>query len=171
VIHIKRVIIINGLPQSGKDTFVNLCGNYAKVVNFSSVDFVKDVAEYAGWDGKKTDKSRLFLSELKRLMAYLDDIPYKKVKEAVRDFRKSDNELLFVHIREPEEISRAVKDFNALSVFVSRAGNTQIVSNDSDKYVASYNSYDFTLNNDSDLEALDRKAKGFVTYLRSKDYD
>lgn len=164
----KKIIVINGLPQSGKDTFVKLCGNYAKVVNFSSVDFVKEVAKFAGWDGVKNANSRLFLSELKRLMAFLDDIPYKKTKEAITNFRNSDNELLFIHVREAEEISRIVKEFNAMTVLVSRAGNAQVVSNDSDKYVASYGGYDFTLNNDSDLDALDRKAKGFVNYLRSE---
>ena len=72
---------------------------------------------------------------------------------------------MFIHIREPGEIARIVRDFGAITVLVKRANNQQIVSNDSDKYTESYN-YDFVLNNDSDLDALDAKARGFVNYLR-----
>lgn len=77
-----------------------------------------------------------------------------------------EQELLFIHIREPKEIERIVKNFGAITVLVRRANNQQEVSNDSDKYAETYN-YDFILNNNSDLDALDAKAKGFVDYLRS----
>ena len=36
------VVIINGKPMSGKDKFVELCGNYATVKNVSSIDLVKE---------------------------------------------------------------------------------------------------------------------------------
>ena len=169
MILIHKVIVINGLPGSGKDTFVSLASKYAITTNFSSVDFVKDVAKFAGWDGVKTLNSRLFLSKLKELLTEYDDIPYKKTAEEIRWFKNQpEQELLFVHIREPHEIERIVRDFGAITVLVKRTNNQQVVSNDSDKYTESYN-YDFVLNNDSTLDALDLKAKGFVSYLR-KDY-
>lgn len=77
-----------------------------------------------------------------------------------------EQELLFIHIREPKEIERIVKNFGAITVLVRRTNNQQEISNDSDKYAETYN-YDFVLNNNSDLNALDAKAKGFVDYLRS----
>lgn len=83
MIYIKHIIVINGLPRSGKDTFVYLVSKYAITSNFSSVDFVKDVAKYAGWNGEKDGKSRLFLSKLKELLSKYDDIPYKKIKEEI----------------------------------------------------------------------------------------
>lgn len=73
---------------------------------------------------------------------------------------------MFIHIREPKEIERIVKNFGAITVLVRRTNNQQEISNDSDKYAETYN-YDFVLNNNSDLNALDAKAKGFVDYLRS----
>lgn len=166
MILIHRVIVINGMPRSGKDTFVSFASKYATTTNFSSVDFVKDVARFAGWNGEKDPKSRLFLSELKELLTEYDDIPYKKIVEEIHWFKNQpEQELLFIHIREPGEIARIVRDFGAITVLVKRANNQQIVSNDSDKYTESYN-YDFVLNNDSDLDALDAKARGFVNYLK-----
>ena len=166
MIFIHKVIVINGMPRSGKDTFVSFVSKYATTTNFSSVDFVKDVARFAGWNGKKDPRSRLFLSKLKELLAEYDDIPYKKIAEEIHWFKNQpEQELLFIHIREPGEIARIVRDFGAMTVLVKRSNNQQVVSNDSDKYTESYN-YDFVLNNDSDLDALDAKARGFVNYLK-----
>lgn len=167
MIFIKKIIVINGLPKSGKDTFASFASKYAITTNFSSVDFVKEVARFAGWDGVKDLKARLFLSKLKELLADYDDIPYKKIAEEIAWFMSQpEQELLFIHIREPKEIERIVKNFGAITVLVRRANNQQEISNDSDKYAETYN-YDFVLNNNSDLDALDAKAKGFVDYLRS----
>ena len=33
----KRIVIINGVGGSGKDTFVELCAKHTKVINISSV--------------------------------------------------------------------------------------------------------------------------------------
>lgn len=166
MIIIHKVVVINGMPRSGKDTFVSFASKYATTTNFSSVDFVKDVARFAGWNGEKDPKSRLFLSKLKELLTEYDDIPYKKITEEIYWFKNQpEQELLFIHIREPGEIARIVRDFGAITVLVKRANNQQVVSNDSDKYTESYN-YDFVLNNDSDLDALDAKARGFVNYLK-----
>lgn len=39
----KQIIIINGTGSSGKDTFVDFCSKYVKVVNFSSIDKPKEL--------------------------------------------------------------------------------------------------------------------------------
>lgn len=54
----KKIIVINGAGTSGKDTFVKLVSKYAKTINYSSVDFVKEVARFAGWNGQKDEKGR-----------------------------------------------------------------------------------------------------------------
>lgn len=86
MIFIKKIIVINGLPKSGKDTFASFASKYATTTNFSSVDFVKEVAKFAGWNGVKDLKARLFLSKLKELLADYDDIPYKKIAEEIAWF-------------------------------------------------------------------------------------
>ena len=159
----KQIIIINGTGGSGKDTFIENVSKYAKIFNFSSVDKVKEIARMIGWDGKKTDKDRKFLSDLKRLTTEYNDMAFNSIKEAVDLFRKSDNEIMFIHIREPEEIKRVVNSFGAKALLVKRMGLSNIMSNYSDASVDHYD-YDFTIINTT-LEELDKKAKEFVEKL------
>ena len=101
----KKVIIINGTGGCGKDTFVSLVSKYAKVYNFSSIDAVKELATIIGWDGTKSEKDRKFLSDLKRLTTEYNDFSFNSIKNAYEKFINSDNEIMFIHIREPEEIN------------------------------------------------------------------
>ncbi len=103
----KQVIIINGTGGSGKDTFVELCSKYAKVVNISSVDKVKEAAKIlVGWNGEKDEKSRKLLVDLKQLSIDYNDFPTKYVQEQYEAFIKSDSNYLFIHIREISEICK-----------------------------------------------------------------
>ena len=135
----KNIVIINGTGGSGKDTFVEMTKKYAKVYNFSSIDKVKEVAALVGWKGTKTEKDRKFLSDLKRLTTEYNDMAFNSIKEAVDIFLKSNNELMFIHIREPEEIKRAVKNFGAKTLLIKRVGLENINSNYSDANVDDYN--------------------------------
>ncbi len=45
----KQIIIINGTGGSGKDTFVEFCSKYGSIMNFSSIDKVKEIATLIGW--------------------------------------------------------------------------------------------------------------------------
>ena len=58
------LIIINGPPRAGKDTFVEMCEEAgARCFNLSTINYIKDLAEELGWDGTKTPKNRKFLSD------------------------------------------------------------------------------------------------------------
>lgn len=161
----KEIIIINGTGGSGKDTFVEFAAKYAKVFNFSSIDKVKEVATIIGWNGGKTEKDRKFLSDLKRLTTDYNDMAFNSVKSAVEYFENSDEEIMFIHIREPEEIARAQAAFNAKTLLVKRAGLDNITSNYSDASVENYD-YDYKIYNDT-LENLESAALDFVNNLRS----
>ena len=60
----KRIFIINGSGGVGKDTFVELVSTelndmlkkFHTVINFSSVDRVKEIAREIGWEGEKLEK-------------------------------------------------------------------------------------------------------------------
>lgn len=162
----KNIVIINGTGGCGKDTFVNNVSKYTSTVNFSSVDKVKEVAAIIGWDGGKTDKDRKFLSDLKKLTTDYNDMSFSDIIRVVNKFRDSDNELLFIHIREPEEISRAVEYFGASTLLIKRQGHGDITSNSSDASVENYD-YDCVLEI-SDLDDSDKKAKIFVEELIQK---
>lgn len=161
----KEIIIINGTGGSGKDTFVEFVSKYAKVFNFSSVDKVKEIATLVGWDGGKTEKDRKFLSDLKRLTTEYNDMAFNSIRSAVEYFENSEEEIMFIHIREPEEIARAQAAFNAKTLLIKRAGLDNITSNYSDASVENYE-YDFKIYNDT-LEQLESDALEFINNLKS----
>ena len=162
----KEIIIINGTGESGKDTFVEFCSKYEKIYNFSSIDKVKEVATIIGWNGKKTEKDRKFLSDLKRLTTEYNDMAFKSIVDAVEKFNQDDNKIMFIHIREPYEIKRASEAFNAKTLLIKRKGHKNITSNDSDAFVDNYD-YDYTIENDT-LEQLEESAKKFVDIVLKK---
>ena len=182
----QHIIIINGLPRSGKDTFVELCmqTNLCPVGNFSTVDFVKDIAGECGWAGTKRPEDRRFLSELKRILNEWDDVANRHTAEAIQDWldeqynyqgwlgsKGKDDLVVFVHIREPLEIEHFRKVYfpDAVTLCVCRPGLTAYdQSNDSDKNVADYR-YDYYIDNDSDLAGLAHSAQLFMKQILQED--
>ena len=161
----KKIIIINGTGRSGKDTFVSYCSEYKKVLNVSTVDKAKEAAKIlVGWDGTKDDKSRKLLVDLKRLSIDYNDYPTKYIASRVEEFNNSDYELMFIHIRESEEIDKAKKLFNAKTLLITNPNIELITSNDSDAKVNEYN-YDYKVLNDGTLEDLKTKAGDFIGEL------
>lgn len=162
----KKVIIINGPARAGKDTFVSMVSEIVKTMNVSSVDKVKEIARSIGWDGGKTDRDRKFLSDLKQLTSDYNDMSFEFMKQKYDEFWKSDAEILFFHIREPENILRAVEYFDASSLLVTRSGVHIVTSNKSDASVFDYD-YDHRVFNDGSLDDLKEAAKKFVKELDS----
>ncbi len=155
----KVIVIINGYGGSGKDTFISFANKYAKVINYSSIDKVKEIARLIGWNGDKTNESRKFLSDLKTLTTEFCDMSFKDTIEHVENFMNSDAEVMFIHVREPENIKRCVKKFNAITLLIKKDG-VKIISNSSDASVENYN-YDYIINNTT-LDNLENEAKNFV---------
>lgn len=163
----KKIIIINGAPCSGKDTFVSLFSKHFKTMNWSTIDPIKAIALSCGWNGEKTPEARKLLSDLKRILNEFNDFSYKETKAAIQKFNESDCDYLFIHIREPEEIKRIQTDFNADTLFVSRdeaEGNA--FSNESDKNVHCF-TYNYCVKNNGTLNDLERMAIRFGDRLKA----
>lgn len=158
----KQIVIINGTGGCGKDTFVSFVSKYKRVYNFSSIDKVKEIAKLIGWDGGKTDKDRKFLSDLKKLTTEYNDMAFNSIKDSINIFKNSDDEIMFIHIREPEEIKRAVDAFKAKSLLIKRDGYDNIMTNESDANVENYD-YDYIIYNKS-LEQLEDEAQKFAKF-------
>ena len=62
-----------------------------------------------GWAGEKTDKARKFLSDVKRLTIEYNDYPTRWGKARFDEVMQSENEIMFFHIREAEEIKKYVE--------------------------------------------------------------
>lgn len=161
----KEIIVINGMAQSGKDTFVELVSKYYKTENYSSVKRVKGIARLCGWHEDKDEKSRQFLCKLKELTTEFNDLSYKAVVNKIINFYESDKELLFIHIREPLEIQRVVENFNAKTLLVKRDKAVDITSNEADKNVNNYN-YDYIISNNGSIEDLEEEVTKWLEQLK-----
>lgn len=161
----KKIVIINGSGGVGKDTFVEFCRIYANVTNISSVDKVKEAAKILGWNGVKTEVDRQFLSELKSLSSVYNDNPYEYVESNVHKFMNDNSSyLMFIHVREPEEIERIKGNFGCITLLIKNDNVDKIVSNDADANVENYK-YDYIIYNDGDLKTLGNKAADFVRLI------
>ena len=158
----KQIVIINGSGGVGKDTFVEFCSQYTKVMNISSVDKVKEAANIlTGWSGEKDEKSRKLLSDLKQLGIEYNDAPFRYLSSKVQEFKNSDAKIMFIHIREHTEIEKCKQAFDAKTLLITNKNVAAILTNYSDSDINNYQ-YDYTIHNDGTLEELEQKAKEFV---------
>ena len=163
----KTVIVINGAGGVGKDTLCEFAEKHFKVMNISSITPIKEIAKMCGWNGEKTDKARKFLSDLKALSIEYNDFPTLWAKEKYSEFLASDNEIMFVHIREGEEIAKFVKATGGKAkTLLVRGGERMTKSNygnASDDGVENY-PYDYYFLNDKSLEEAE---KAFIEFLKT----
>lgn len=152
----KIVIIINGNGGCGKDTLCNLAAIKYKVRTISSITPIKEIASQNGWDGEKDEKGRKLLADLKTAFTEYNDLSFNHMKEEYEAFKESDNRILFVHIREPEEIDRFKKyvDMKCITLLVIRNSETTKWNNLADDNVEDYY-YDYIYDNDLPLEATE----------------
>lgn len=172
------VIIVNGYPRSGKDTFIKFCNDCLREQGFmteicSSIDIVKKIAiQLFNWNGQKTPESRKFLSDLKDILTRAGDIPLRYIiHQFIKFYRiKSIGDLgekfFFVQIREPKEIEKAVNYFTkeeirVVTIFVNRdCEKNKQYSNHADAEVENY-FYNFYIENQSSLNDLEKLAWQF----------
>ena len=189
-----KVVIINGKPQSGKDTFCKYAQGYcdddesANTLIISSVDPLKEMLTQLGWDGTKTDKIRDMLMDMKQLWVQNQDGPTMFLFNNILEFHKActgEDNIVFVHIREPEEIKKLVNaltgfesmGIDVISLLVIREGGedtpnqpAETCRSDDEALINSYK-YDVTINNDEDLIKLQELAAEFVDKLLEDEYE
>lgn len=148
----KIIVIINGAPASGKDAFCDAIAKVTDTVKVSSIDPVKNIAMSCGWKGEKDDKSRNFLSHLKRLVVEFNDLPFYYVLGQINFFERGPAKVMFVHIREEEEIVKLKKYIQEHTycfcgtLLIKRPGPVKKIGNPSDDLVETFD-YDFVYYN------------------------
>ena len=178
-----QVVIINGMGTSGKSTFCSMCKDYAQGLDYSmpvyvkelsTVDWVKDVATFCGWQGTKTEKDRKFLSDLKLALEAWDNSPVDSVLDTMKQAIGSPSHwIFFVNCREPRNIDQfktLVKQrFNwPVKTVLVRNPNAKVInSNMADAQVENY-VYDCYIQNSGTLDDLKDLAEDFTTQIVSK---
>jgi hypothetical protein len=165
----KIVIVINGKAETGKDTLCDFVINKYHAEKRSSITPILKIARENGWDGIKDNKSRKFLSDLKRTFIDFNNLPNKYLTEECDNFLKSNNDILFVHIRESDQI----KDFLAnvkdscqcCTLLISNTMDDKPVlwGNDSDDNADNY-PYDYIYYN---IKPLEEAEKDFLEFFKT----
>ena len=174
-----KIFVINGVPKSGKDTFVKFVqdtwGDY-RTLNISTVDTVKEIAVTCGWDGTKTPRNRAFLSSLKDLLTQWNNLPYNDIINKIDAFKRAlfvqdideDKSIVFIHCREPEEIKKFVDEIGAKTLLVRREEvENESQSNHADTNVFDF-VYDYTIDNNGTEEELREQANQFLIKIFKK---
>lgn len=170
-----QIIIINGSARSGKDLFVELFQkNYNhSCLNWSTIDIVKEIAQkHLGWDGVKTDASRLFLSDFKRIWNEFNNGAFKFIVDKINSHYQSLNQqqrtdvVYFIHCREPEEIEQFKTEYGVkCKTLLLIRPNIDVPDNYSDRNVSNYK-YDFTIDNNGTIDDLERKSIELINMLQ-----
>ena len=147
----KLAVIINGRGGAGKDTLCQAAAGRWRVRSVSSIDPIKAIAAQNGWNGEKDLRSRRFLAQLKQVFSDYNDLPTRYCVKAWREFLEGDDDILFLHIREPEQIAhfQDVTGNGAVTLLIRR-GDAGRYGNHADDDVEQYE-YDYVFDNSAPL--------------------
>lgn len=173
----KLVCVVNGYPNSGKDTFVAMVqaalegwGTPSRC--FSSIEGVRQMLRMAGFPvDRKTPEIRALLAEVGDAVERFD---HRKSKDCIAAAAELfgiypvDTAVIFLMVREPPMIRRiaagsATYGWDFTSVFVER-DVPKVVSNSADLNVEDY-AYQHRIPNHGSLENLRALARQFAEYI------
>lgn len=166
-----NVLILNGPAESGKGEVAKCIAETLdfKIENYSSIDYVKEVAkENFGWDCVKDTPGRNLLSAIKQSMVEYNNLPTKKIITKIEECFIFEIDLLICDIREPSEIQKLVDycEENNLQCTTCRVHNTkaELNASKSDLSVSGdkiYGKFDYSCHiyNNGSLSELNDKVK------------
>lgn len=175
-----KIIMVNGVARSGKDTLIQELSRALSFNNeyicltYSTIDEVKRLAKTLGWNGEKTEKSRKFLCDLKKLWTDFNNGPNNDVLKKVVSKNTYEDILgkeyiIFIQCREPAGIdffkeSFKKRNIDCRTILVLRE-NVEIPDNPADNNVFDY-SYDYYINNNEDIYSYYEKIEELKDKLK-----
>lgn len=175
----RRIIITNGTGGAGKDTFCEYVTDYLGKKGYTAwrssyVEFTRFMLSENGIDtSKKTDKDRVLLAELNRLLEEYDDIPFKDCCQLIDDalFKSENNDpyqycpedladVILLDVRNPDVIEKFKTVYNNVITVLIDNGTTNTATEE-DRGVFNYR-YDRIISNTRDLDFLKQQAEVFA---------
>lgn len=183
----KIIFIINGSGGVGKDTFIRFLGeiifkNGGGLYNYSSIEPIFRMYQRLNnkirfkselYRDEKDDQLRYLYSKTKEMLDNYYDFTLKAVSSEIKDFLKKPlqdrnnnfSDILFIHVREPENIKKIVNKFGTVFTILVENNNVKLITtNDSDKNVKNYN-YDILIENDGDIDSFENTAEQFINRI------
>jgi len=166
------VVIINGKPRSGKDTFCKYVEEWAEDFNkqcytWSTIDSEKEVLEELlgreyDPDGEWSNTDREFLSKFKQLLNKCYDYTFDVFKANLEFI----GGIQLIHSREWEEIERMKEychDNNIRCITIYMSSKLEKNYNNDSDYLCDTNidAYEYYINNDKELKDLKKYARDF----------
>lgn len=166
------LLVVNGKPGAGKDTFAELLNKYTSVYKWSIIDPIKAAAIDYGWRGGKTDKDRKFLADFKKLVDDYSDYSFEETFNKVMnfDFGMITDDIMVIDMRDPKDIERAVELYDAITVYIKNDNVPMIESNDADAQTGedAYD-YDYVINNSGTMEEFEQSVQLFYYLLEMEE--
>jgi hypothetical protein len=176
-----KILVINGYPRSGKDTFAEYLSEFWKATCCieSTVSIPKDIAKtYFNWNGEKTPKMREFLSKQKILLDSYFDLTGATIDSALNKINIMSQRakepymcepLLILHCREPEKIKEIQERYdNVTTLFIMRDkakhDALEQQTNSADLNVENFE-YDIYVGNNESLSRLKESARWVAVTL------
>jgi len=166
------IIVINGAPESGKDTFCGFFMDYMYehygryVFVHSTIKKPKQIAKLMGWDGIKNNKSRKLLSDIKMAWCEFNNGPFESTKNFIKYGSKITSDSIFIiHCREPREIEKIKQAYGeqCKTLLIRRLSILQSTYNYSDLNINIENySYDYIINNEQGITNLRTASHIFI---------
>lgn len=171
-----NIIIINGGPGVGKDTFATLCQTAASKVNcdvyqVSTVDHVRQLVKIFGLDSTKTPEMRKMMSDAKDFLDSFGDTSTSYVCDQIDKIDERDaSAIVFIHCREPKKIvdlqtvCKMRYNVHARTLLIKRnIERTELnrISNHADANVEDFQ-YDSVIDNYGDMQVFQQQADYFM---------
>jgi hypothetical protein len=163
------VLIINGYPRSGKDTFCDNISGVFSCKRYSTVDTPKRILTDMGWDGVKTPEIRKALSDIKDMYTSLFDGPFKEAVKIIKDSIDNNISIVTVMCREPVEIDKLKQwcidnNIRCSTIFIDRGINIEELNNHADLEVSEYE-YDYYIKNNNSKSVFRDRSRIFIVSL------
>ena len=166
-----KIIIISGKASSGKSLSANIIKeNTNNTILLAYADYLKMYAKnISGWDGSEDTKPRELLQQLGVELIknnINENMLINRIIEDIKVYSYFYDYIVITDARFPNEIESIKKEFdNVISVRINRniySLDKKYQNHSTETGMDEYNNYDYVIDNNSDLKALEIKVMEVV---------